>query len=71
MPSWCCCLEPLEKLESHILQKLKALHKGAWKMGKLMAFSQHLVMQITLELCALLKVALKAHLELQVMLIDF
>ena len=23
MTNWCCCLEPLEKLESHILLKLK------------------------------------------------
>ena len=35
-----------------------------------MAFFQKLVMQVTLELCALLKVVLKAHLELQGMLID-
>ena len=56
MASWGCCLEPLEKLESCILLELKALHEGAWKMGKFMAFSQQLVMQVTLELCALLKV---------------
>ena len=37
--SWGCCLEPLEKLESHILLELKALHEGAWKMGKFMAFT--------------------------------
>ena len=69
--SWGCCLEPLEKLESHVLMlELKALHEGTWKMGKFMAFSQHLVMQVMLELCALLKVVLKAHLELQAMLIN-
>ena len=39
-------------------------------MGGFIALSQHLVMQVTLELHALLKVAPKAHLELQVMLID-
>ena len=39
-------------------------------MGEFMAFFQQLVMQVTLELCTLLKVAIKAHLELQVMLID-
>ena len=39
-------------------------------MGKFMAFSQYLVMQVTLELHALLKVALKVHLELQAMLIN-
>ena len=68
--SWGYCLELLEKLESHILLELKALHKGTWKMGKLIAFSQHLVMQVTLELCALLKVVPKAHPELQPKLID-
>ena len=46
------------------------MHEATWKLGEFMAFSQHLVMQITLELCALLKVALKAHLEFQAMLID-
>ena len=30
----------MEKLESCILLELKALHEGAWKMGKFMAFSQ-------------------------------
>ena len=64
------CLEPLEKLESHILLELKVLHKGSWTMGNLIAFSQHLVMQITPELHALLKVALKAYLKLQAKLID-
>ena len=38
-------------------------------MGKFMAFS-YSVMQITLELCTLLKVSLWAYLELQSMLID-
>ena len=68
--SWGRCLEPLEKMESHVLLKLKALREGAWKMGKFMAFSQNLTMQVTPELRALLKVMLKAHLELQAMLID-
>ena len=68
--SWGRCLEPLEKMESHDLLKLKALRKGAWKMGEFMVFSQNLIMQVTLELRALLKVVAKAHPELQVMLID-
>ena len=68
--SWGLCFKPLEKLENHILLELKALQEGAWKMGKFMAFSQKPVMQVTLELRALLKVAPKAHPELQVMLID-
>ena len=38
-------------------------------MGEFMAFSQNLTMQVTPELWALLKVTLKAHLELQAMLI--
>ena len=70
MASWGCCLEPLEKMESHILLELKALREGAWKMGEFMAFSQQLVMQVMLELHALLKVTLKVHPELQAMLID-
>ena len=39
-------------------------------MGKFMAFSQHLVIQVTPKLCTLLKVLLKTHPELQAMLID-
>ena len=70
MVSWGFCLELLEKLESHILLELKAPCKGAWKMGEFMVFSQQLVMQVTPELCALLKVAPQAHLKLQAMLID-
>ena len=62
--SWGHCLEPLEKMEIRVLLELKALHEGAWKMGKFMAFSQQLIMQVTLELRALLQVVAKAHLEL-------
>ena len=40
------------------------------KMGKFTAFSQLLVMQVTPELRALLKVVLKVNPELQAMLID-
>ena len=57
-------------MESRVLLELKALREGAWEMGKFMAFSQNLIMQVTPELRALLKVALKAHPELQAMLID-
>ena len=38
--SWGRCLEPLEKIENRVLLKLKALHEGAWKIGKFIAFSQ-------------------------------
>ena len=40
MASWGHCLEPLEKLESHVFLDLKALHEGIWKMGDITAFSQ-------------------------------
>ena len=62
--SWGHCLKPLEKMESRVLLELKALHEGTCKMGKFMAFSQQLTMQVTLELWALLKVTTKAHPEL-------
>ena len=39
-------------------------------MGKFTVFSQHLVIQVTPELHTLLKVVLKAHPELQVILFD-
>ena len=68
--SWGRCLELLEKMESRVLLELKALHEGAWKMGEFMAFSQNLIMQVTPESRALLKVAPKAHPELQAMLIN-
>ena len=70
MASWGCNLEPLEKMESRVLLVLKALHEAAWKMCKFLAFSQHLFIQVTPELHALLKIVPKAHLELQAMLID-
>ena len=65
--SWGQSLELLEKLESHVLLELKALHEGTWKMGEYMAFSQHLVIKVTPEPCTLLKVMPKVHLELQAM----
>ena len=44
MASWGRCLELLEKLESHVLLELKALHEGIWKMGRFTTLSQHLIM---------------------------
>ena len=70
MASWGHCLEPLEKLESHVLLEVTALHEGAWKMGEFMVFSQHLVMQVIPKLHTSLKVAPKAHEELQALLTD-
>ena len=69
MASWGLGLEPLEKLDSHVLLELKALCEGTWKMGESTAFSQHLAMQVMPELHALLKVMLKAHPGLQAILI--
>ena len=63
-------MEPLEKLESSILLELKALCKGNWKLSKFIALSQHLVMQVMLELHTLLKVTQMAHPELQAMLMN-
>ena len=57
-------MEPLEKLDNCILLELKALCEVACKMGKFIAFSQHLVIKVTLELCSLLKVMPKAYPEL-------
>ena len=57
-------------MESHVLLELKALHEGTWKMGEFTVFSQKLIMQVTPELRALLKVVPKAHPELQAMLIN-
>ena len=70
MASWGHCLEPLEKLESHVLLELRALHEGTWKLGDFMVFYQHLVVQVIPELLVLLKALLKAHPELLAVLID-
>ena len=70
MASGSRCLEPLQKLDSRILLKLKALCEGAWRIGEFTAFSQHHVMQVTQELCTLLKVVPKAHHKLQAMPLD-
>ena len=68
--SWGRCLDALERLESHVLLELKALREGAWKLSEFTAFSRNLVMRISPELKALLKVSNKAHPELQALLID-
>ena len=70
MASWDHCFEVQKKLESHVLLELKALGEGTWKMAKFMVFSHRLVLQVTLELHILFKVASKAYPELQAMLID-
>ena len=41
--SWGCCLEPLEKIESHVLLELKEKREGTWKMGKLTYFPGNLL----------------------------
>ena len=68
--SWGHYVELLEKLEIHILLELKALYEDAWKVGEFMAFSQQLVIQVTLELHALLKFTPKAYQKLKVILTD-
>ena len=68
--SWCCCLEPLEKIASHILLELKALHEVVWKMGEFGAFSQQLVIRVTPELHALHKIVPKVHVVLQAIFIN-
>ena len=68
--TWECCLEALEQLDSRVLLELKALHEGAYKLSEFTAFAKHLTMRVRKELRALLKVAHKAHPELQALLID-
>ena len=65
MASWGRCLEALEQEESRVALELKALREGAWKLSEFTAFSPRLTMRVSLELKALLKVASKAHPELQ------
>ena len=68
--SWGRCLDALERSESRVLLELKALREGAWKLSEFTAFSRHLSMRVSKELRALLKVAPRAHPELQALLID-
>ena len=62
--SWGRCLDALEQLDSRVLLELKALREGAWKLTEFTAYSPRLVMRVSPELKALLKVANKAHPEL-------
>jgi len=68
--SWGRCLEVLEQTESRVLLELKALREGAWKLSEFTAFAPNLVMKVSRDLRALLKIANKANPELQAMLID-
>ena len=65
-----CCLEALKQSDSRVLLELKALCEGAYKLSEFTAFAKHLTTRVSKELHALLKVAHKAHPELQVLLID-
>ena len=69
MANWDCCLEILEMLESHVLWNLKILHEGSWKISNLKTIAPYLIMYVMPELKTLLKIAPKAHLELQAILI--
>lgn len=50
--------------------ELKALREGCWKLSEYTAYSTNLVLRVSPELKALLKIAAKAHPELHAMLID-
>ena len=67
---WGRCLEALEQSDSRVLLELKALCEGAYKLSEFTALAKHLTMRVSKELHALLKVAHKAHPELQALLID-
>ena len=71
MASWGRCLEVLEQHDSRVILELKALREGAWKLSKFTAFAPKLVVKVSRELRALLKVSNRAHPELQALLIDF
>lgn len=68
--SWGRCLDALETSDSRVVLELKALREGAWKLSEYTAYAQNLTMRVSKELRALLKVAHKAHPELQALLID-
>ena len=68
--TWGGCLEALNQSDSRIFLELKALREGAYKLSEFTAFAKHLTMRVSKELHVLLKVAHKAHPELQVLLID-
>ena len=68
--SWGHRLDVLEQQDSRVVLELRALHEGSWKLGEYTAYAPKLVMQISPELRALLKVSNKAHPELQALLID-
>ena len=70
MVTWGRCLEALEQSDSRVLLELKMLQEGAFKLAEFAAFTKHLTMRVSKELRALLKVAHKAHPELQALLIN-
>ena len=67
---WGHCLDALKQLDSRIFLELKALRKGAYKLSEFTAFAKHLTIWVSKELRALLKVAHKAHPEVQALLIN-
>ena len=68
--TWGCYLEALEQSDSRVLLELKALREGAYKLLEFTAFTKHLTMRVSKELCTLLKVVHKVHPELQALLIN-
>ena len=68
--SWGRTLDALEGECSRVLLELKALREGAWKLSEYTAYSKNLVMRVSPDLRALLKVANRAHPSVHAMLID-
>ena len=68
--TWGRCLEALEQSDSRVLLELRVLREGTYKLLEFTAFAKHLTMRVSKELHALLKVAHKAHPELQALLIN-
>ena len=60
----------MEVEDSTVLLELKALREGCWKLSEFTAYSSSLVMSVSPELRALLKVAHKANPTLHAMMID-
>ncbi len=60
----------MELEESRVLLELKAVREGCWKLSEFTSYAKKFSLKVSPELKALLKVAPKAHPELQAMLID-
>ncbi len=63
-------METMEFEQSRLLLELKAAREGCWKLADFTAYAKRFTIKISPELKALLKIAPKAHPELQAMLVD-